>query len=488
MLIEIECGTGVSPVSQTDCGTGVPAMCGTGVSPVSQTDCGTGVPPVSDAVMRQNTWGLDLAGQAGDPSPSQGEGLGEGFLASAGGIGGLLAVHDTRGTESTGDDLDGVCTPLPPREGFGGGSHRSNSNGQVPLQSPLGRRTVPPDANGNVGQVVDLTATTWSSAAITAHYEYAPYGGVTNTISGYAYAEENPWRFSTKQWDPETALGYWGRRYYSATLGRWMNEDPIEERGGVNLYAYAGNQPIHRYDARGLTSAYLLPPEGVDWPRPSSDECPRRGQRSKNGQAPPTRKSGKKTSGTPGPPPPPPPPPPPDPDYLACKESLESALEHVAVQDLLQQLKQEGCGTPNITCDPNPNAPGSPCIGDVRGGYSGKSRDITMCRGHSAANLAHELTHALQDCRRRKTASNPNMVSVYDIACMEYQAYACEAFVRGDSLDPVRLREQCAASTFFALRGLQKYTEEQQRNMAERACTKASGDPDCKDCSGILHS
>jgi hypothetical protein len=63
-------------------------------------DCGTGVPPVSDAVMRQNTWGLDLAGQAGDPSPSQGEGLGEGFLASAGGIGGLLAVHDTRGTSA----------------------------------------------------------------------------------------------------------------------------------------------------------------------------------------------------------------------------------------------------------------------------------------------------------------------------------------------------------------------------------------------------
>jgi RHS repeat-associated protein len=214
-------------------------------------DCGTGVPPVSDAVMRQNTWGLDLAGQAGDPSPSQGEGLGEGFLASAGGIGGLLAVHDTRGTVPTGDHLDAICTPLPPREGFGGGSQRSNSNGQVPLQSPLRRRTVPPDANGNVGQVVDLTATTWASAAITAHYEYAPYGAVRNDITGQSYGPENPWRFSTKQWDPETALGYWGRRYYSATLGRWLNEDPIEERGGLNLYAYARNEPLQWNDPLG---------------------------------------------------------------------------------------------------------------------------------------------------------------------------------------------------------------------------------------------
>jgi RHS repeat-associated protein len=162
----------------------------------------------TDAVMRQNTWGLDLAGQNGG-----------GIAYAAGGIGGLLAVHDTRGTVPTGDDLDGVFTY---------------------------------DANGNVGQVVDLTATTWSSAAITAHYEYAPHGGVTNTISGYAYAAENPWRFSTKQWDPETALGYWGRRYYSAALGRWLNEDPIEERGGVNLYAYARNNPIDRGDVLGL--------------------------------------------------------------------------------------------------------------------------------------------------------------------------------------------------------------------------------------------
>jgi RHS repeat-associated protein len=175
----------------------------------------------TDAVMRQNTWGLDLAGQAGSMGLRPvmgGMGVSPVMLSGAGGIGGLLAVHDTRGTVPTGDDLDGVFTY---------------------------------DANGNVGQVVDLTATTWASAAITAHYEYAPYGAVRNDITGQSYGPENPWRFSTKQWDPETALGYWGRRYYSATLGRWLNEDPIEERGGLNLYAYARNEPLQWNDPLG---------------------------------------------------------------------------------------------------------------------------------------------------------------------------------------------------------------------------------------------
>jgi RHS repeat-associated protein len=222
-------------------------------------DCGTGVPPVSDAVMRQNTWGLDLAGQAGSMGLRPvmgGMGVSPVMLSGAGGIGGLLAVHDTRGTVPTGDDLDGVCTPLPPREGFGGGSHRSDSGSPTPLWSPLRGGTVPYDANGNVGQVVDLTATTWSSAAITAHYEYAPYGAVRNDITGQSYGPENPWRFSTKQWDPETALGYWGRRYHSATLGRWLNRDPIEEQGGFNLYAYVQNRPLRFVDSFGLASAF----------------------------------------------------------------------------------------------------------------------------------------------------------------------------------------------------------------------------------------
>ncbi len=75
-------------------------------------------------------------------------------------------------------------------------------------------RYVLPDANGNVGQLIDA-----ATNAVAAHYEYDPYGNVTYA-SGVA-AEDNPFRFSTKYADDETEspLDYYGYRYYSPELG-----------------------------------------------------------------------------------------------------------------------------------------------------------------------------------------------------------------------------------------------------------------------------
>jgi len=51
----------------------------------------------------------------------------------------------------------------------------------------------------------------------------------------------------------ETASGvfYYGFRYYVPETGRWLSRDPIEERGGVNLYGFVGNQPTGRVDVLG---------------------------------------------------------------------------------------------------------------------------------------------------------------------------------------------------------------------------------------------
>ena len=58
-------------------------------------------------------------------------------------------------------------------------------------------------------------------------------------------------RYSTKYFDAETGLYYYGRRFYSPALMRWTTRDPIEEKGGVNLYAFCGNDAVGRYDAIG---------------------------------------------------------------------------------------------------------------------------------------------------------------------------------------------------------------------------------------------
>jgi hypothetical protein len=44
----------------------------------------------------------------------------------------------------------------------------------------------------------------------------------------------------------------YGYRYYDPITGRWPSRDPIEERGGWNLYGFVGNDGVNRWDLYGL--------------------------------------------------------------------------------------------------------------------------------------------------------------------------------------------------------------------------------------------
>ena len=46
-------------------------------------------------------------------------------------------------------------------------------------------------------------------------------------------------------------LTYYGFRYYSPEMGRWLNRDPIQERGGYNLYGFVGNDGVNSIDPDG---------------------------------------------------------------------------------------------------------------------------------------------------------------------------------------------------------------------------------------------
>ncbi|GBC63469.1 hypothetical protein DENIS_4463 [Desulfonema ishimotonii] len=110
------------------------------------------------------------------------------------------------------------------------------------------------DANGNVGQLVN------ESGVIVARYEYDPFGNEVRAEG--TGAQGNPFRFSTKYYDAETGLYYYGFRYYHSELGRWISRDPLKESGGWNLYFFVGNNPLINIDLFGLfknSSQYVEP-------------------------------------------------------------------------------------------------------------------------------------------------------------------------------------------------------------------------------------
>ena len=103
------------------------------------------------------------------------------------------------------------------------------------------------DGNGNVAALVNKT-----TGAITAAYEYDAFGQTIRATG--AMSATNPFRFSTKYTDSETGLLYYGRRYYNPQLGRWVGRDPIEEKGGLHLYGFVGNNGVNRWDMLGMFS------------------------------------------------------------------------------------------------------------------------------------------------------------------------------------------------------------------------------------------
>jgi len=86
--------------------------------------------------------------------------------------------------------------------------------------------------------------------SLAASYTYDPFGNILSSAG--VFAGINPFRFSTKYLDFETGLYYYGYRFFIPELGRWVNRDPMEEEGGLNLYVFAKNGPINLFDLLGL--------------------------------------------------------------------------------------------------------------------------------------------------------------------------------------------------------------------------------------------
>jgi uncharacterized protein RhaS with RHS repeats len=53
--------------------------------------------------------------------------------------------------------------------------------------------------------------------------------------------------------DLNSGLVYYGYRFYDPNLQRWINRDPIGEKGALNLYLFAMNDPQLFIDTYGFT-------------------------------------------------------------------------------------------------------------------------------------------------------------------------------------------------------------------------------------------
>ena len=106
------------------------------------------------------------------------------------------------------------------------------------------------DGNGNVSGCVSGL-----SSEILATYEYDAFG--RTVISTGPLADANPVRHSTKPWDNDLDLVYYGYRHYAPEMGRWLSRDTIGEMGGAfaeeegPIYGFVSNSAVNGVDRLG---------------------------------------------------------------------------------------------------------------------------------------------------------------------------------------------------------------------------------------------
>jgi RHS repeat-associated protein len=97
-----------------------------------------------------------------------------------------------------------------------------------------------------------------SAGVIKADSDYYPWGGELQFVKN----DSNHYKFTGKERDSETQLDYFGARYYSNGLGRWVSADwspmpipvPYADFGdpqSLNLYGYVRNIPTSKVDPNG---------------------------------------------------------------------------------------------------------------------------------------------------------------------------------------------------------------------------------------------
>ena len=196
----------------------------------------------------------------------------------------LVEVKDENGTTVQKNAYDGLSRRIT-KESAGVVTHTYWSDRWKPLEERIGSATTAArsylwgerpghrdelvlrdrdtDGNGTLDERLYATmdyfngmAVLNASGTILERYAYSAFG-----VRRIMAADFSPRSFSSYAWDfgfqgqfrdGETGWSNYGCRFYVPLLGRWINRDPIGERGGWNNYLMAGNNATGKLDILGL--------------------------------------------------------------------------------------------------------------------------------------------------------------------------------------------------------------------------------------------
>jgi len=113
--------------------------------------------------------------------------------------------------------------------------------------------------------LTDIQGTVWgyvdSQNNVVARWTYDVWGNVlSEDISPSTVALASiRYRFQGREWSAATGLINFRMRWYDAETGRWLSKDPIGLSGGLNLYAFCGDDSVNGVDPLGAKGNVSIP-------------------------------------------------------------------------------------------------------------------------------------------------------------------------------------------------------------------------------------
>ncbi|KAF4516168.1 hypothetical protein B566_EDAN000406 [Ephemera danica] len=152
----------------------------------------------------------------------------------------------------TGKTIQGITTNfvydgLNPVQGKAGATVTANLLTGLGIDEFLTRT----DGAGTRGLLTDALGSTVAlgdgTGTLQTQYTYEPFGYASQTGS----ANTNSYKYTARE-DDGSGLFYYRARYYHPRLQRFISEDPVGIRGGINFYRYASQNPLLLRDPLGL--------------------------------------------------------------------------------------------------------------------------------------------------------------------------------------------------------------------------------------------